>query len=388
MEKIWNIASQSWVEEQTEPIGEIIFKPKFDDVVYSEKQKVFMQLILERLKQGERRNLLFSGMAGTGKTFSSKMIACETGKPFIYLNGAMSKRKIINLMRSAKDNAIILIDEIHNLPEKVAEIIYSAVEDNEIYDDGVRHLLKNMTFIGTTTEPERLPKPLQDRFMKIEFEEPDEETMQKILNKMGLDDKCVGLMINYTLNIRILKKLIEYMKLYGDLTEENLVKVFRLMKINIYNGLSDEQEKYVDYLKKIKKASLRNLSLVLRRSENYIKLEIEPDLIRKSMLIITSRGRELAPEFAGYGYEQLEKERDKSHSKYTKDNREVAINWLKEHEGITEKLGKRYLELVDVVAEMIANGEVPDTIDFESFSDDVSIRESKENNYENVLEEL
>ncbi len=369
----------------TEKIGEIIKEPTFSDVVFNPKQEVFMKLILDKLKAGERRNLLFSGMAGTGKTFSSKMIACETGKPFIYLNGAMSKRKIINLMLSAKDNAIILIDEIHNLPEKVSEIIYSAIQDNEVYDDGKRHILNNITFIGTTTEPERLPKPLQDRFMRIEFDEPDEETLNKILKKIGLDDKCIAYLINYTLNIRILKKIIEYVELYGEKNEENLIKVFRLMKINVYTGLSDEQERYIKHLNSTKKASLRNLSLVLRRSENYIKLDIEPDLIRKGMVLISSRGRELAPDFKDYSYEELKKESEKKHSNKTSDEINLAHRYLKENPEIKKKFGKRYLELVQFIADKIVGGISLDEIDFLSFGNDVEISESYENNY---LEEL
>ena len=53
------------------------------------------------------------------------------------------------------------------------------------------------------------------------------------------------------------------------------------------------QEKYIEYLKSVEKASLRNLSLVLRRSDEYIKRDIEPDLIRKSLIMISSRGRML-----------------------------------------------------------------------------------------------
>jgi len=275
--------------ESHEKIGEIITTPHFEDVIFPPKLSNFMRLVLERLKK-ERLNLLFSGYAGTGKTYSSKMIACETGKPFIYINGAMSKNRIIELMLNAKENAIVLIDEIHNLPEKICEIIYSAIQDNEIYEDGKCKPLGNISFIGTTTEPESLPKPLLDRFMRIEFEEPDEESAKLILNKMGLASADVTNMLKYTLNIRVLKKIVSYMEMYK---ENKLENVFDLMRINIESGLSEEQENYIKYLKSVEKASLRNLSLVLRRSDEYIKRDIEPDLIRKSLIVISSRGRML-----------------------------------------------------------------------------------------------
>lgn len=362
-----------------EKVGDILDSPHFEDVIFNEKQRVFMKLVLKRIKT-ERFNLLFSGNAGTGKTYSAKMIACETRKPFLYLNGAMSKRKITDLIRSIAPHSIILIDEIHNLPEKIAEIIYSAIQDNEIYDDGKRFLLDNITFIGTTTEPERLPRPLLDRFMRIEFEEPNEETAKQILLKMGLDEECVDLLINYTLNIRILKKFIEYTKLYGELNKDNLIKVFKLMRINIYSGLSEEQDKYLAYLKKIGKAGLRNISLVLKKSEDYIKLDIEPDLIRKSMIIITSRGRELAPDFKDVSYDELKKA-ELQNATNSIDEVELARRYLKENPHIKEKFEGRYSELVSFIAEKISEGVSPDLIDFISFGNDKEIEESFNDNY-------
>jgi Holliday junction resolvasome RuvABC ATP-dependent DNA helicase subunit len=282
-----------YLGSESKQIGEILVKPHFNDVVYSDKQKEFMKLVLDKIKGGEQINLLFSGYAGTGKTYSSQMIACETNKPYIYISGNQSKNKILEILNNA-NNSVVCIDEIHGMRDNVAELIYPLIEYGELYIDSVKKNL-NSIFICTTTEPEKLPKPLQDRLMRIEFDEPDEKMTKQILKKMGLNDKCITHLINYTLNIRILKKLIKYMDLYGERDLKNLIKVFNMMKINWKSGLSEEQENYINYLKKVKKASVRNLSLVLRRSENYIKLDIEPDLIRKELIMITSKGRELQP---------------------------------------------------------------------------------------------
>jgi len=69
---------------------------------------------------------------------SSKMIACETQKPFVYITGSLGRRKIIEMLTHLKPNALILIDEIHNLSERVSEIIYPAIEYNELYLNGNR----------------------------------------------------------------------------------------------------------------------------------------------------------------------------------------------------------------------------------------------------------
>lgn len=372
----------SYIYEPDEPIeriGEILNYPKFCDIVFEDNVKEAISLILSKLKE-KSINLLFYGQQGTGKTFIAKMIAVETTKPFLYLTGSMQRKKILNLLLNAKENSIILIDEIHNLPEKIAEIIYPAIQDNEIYVEGEKRKL-NLMFIGTTTEPEKLPKPLIDRFQLIEFDELSIEKLKEVLIKKGVKEEIINYLLRYTTNFRIINNLIEMMKLYGQLDEISLRKVFRLKKINLYSGLSDLQEKYIEFLKNSQKSiGLRALALRLRKSEDYLKYEIEPDLIRKDLIIITSRGRELAQKGKD-SYEQLQKESEKIHSRFTEEDKQIAINWLKERKEITNKLGGRYLELVNEIAEIIHQGDIPDNYDFESFGIDIPIKESKENNY-------
>ncbi len=369
------------------PVGELLSEPKITDMVYEDNVLETIKLLINQIKK-KRKNILQYGSAGTGKTTTAKVFAVETNRPFIYLTGSMAKQKIVSLLLSAKENSIILIDEIHNLPDRVAEIIYPAIQENEVYLDGERKVLKNIMFVGTTTEPEGLPKPLLERFKHIELEELSEDKLREVLVKKGCKEKCAEYILNFTTNFRIINNLLEMIKLYGEINEQNLVKVFRLKKINLYSGLSDLQEKYLEILKKQKKIGLRNLAIHLRKSEDYIKYEVEVDLIRKGMIVITSRGRELNPEFSEYGYEQLKKEEEKHHSKYSNTERESARKWLKEHPKIKEQFGDMYLELESFIAEKIKEGIEPDMVDFESFGTDTSLENSYENNYSGVLEEL
>ena len=374
---------------QEEKIGEILKSPKFEDLVFNEKQKEFIKLILNKIKKGEKHNLLFSGRGGVGKTYTAKMFSVETQKPFVYMTGSMGKTRIVEMLLNLKANSIVLIDEIHNLGEKIAEIIYPAIEYGEIYLDGERKEVDCM-FIGTTTEPESLPKPLLDRLMRIEFDEPNEEIIVELLKKINISNELIAIIINYTMNIRVIKKIIKYLELYGAKTKENLIKVFKMMGINVYSGLSDEQEKYIRYLKENGRASLRALSLVLRRGENYIKNEIETELIRKNMIVITSRGRELSPtmkENNYHNFEELEKVSNKEQTKFKQDSRELAIQYLNDNPGIKKKFGKRYFELVNFIAEHIEEGICPDEIDMESWGADKGFEDSYNDNYK-CLEEL
>jgi len=308
-------------EEVCEPIGEILTEPKFDDMIYPDNMNEAMKLMINKAKS-ENINILFYGDAGTGKTTSAKMISVETKRHFVYLTGSMGRNKIIQMLLNSKDNSIILIDEIHNLPEKVGEIIYPAIQDNEIYLDGERKKL-NLMFIGTTTEPQQLPKPLLARFKLIEFNEPDIEIMKKILLKR-CSEEVIEPLLNHTLNIRIINNLLDMMKMYGEINRENLIKVFRLKKINIHSGLSDLQDKYLEILKRANKPTgLRSLGLQLRKSEDYIKYEIESDLIRKNLVTISSKGREIPSEFKTFCKEKLD-------VKLTNSQEKLANTFLEE----------------------------------------------------------
>lgn len=297
-----NLKYQNWIaealsnwtkKESIESFGEEIKGLSFDSLIFPEDKKQFLKLIMQQMRI-KPLDLLMFGHPGTGKTYTSKVLACELNKPFIYLNGQMNQKRIVEIILNAKDNALILIDEAHNLPDKVQETIYPAVEYREISDNGeLKKVKETVSFILTTTELDEIPKPLQNRLLNIQFDEPDKELCIKILTNMQLSDDVIINLIKYTQNIRKLKHLVKYMDLYGVRSFETLRNVFKMSGIDINSGLSFEQIKYLEYLKSHDKASLRALSLYLRRSENYIKTEVEEDLVRKDLIIVSSRGRQV-----------------------------------------------------------------------------------------------
>ncbi len=86
--------------------------------------------------------------------------------------------------------------------------------------------------------------------------------------------------------------LIRMIGLYGDLNLQNTKKIFKIKRIDIDRGLSEIQKKYLSVLEDGKILSLRSLALQLNRSDDYIKT-IESDLLRKKLVVVSSRGRSL-----------------------------------------------------------------------------------------------
>lgn len=383
---IWFSDENSKPEKKEEGIGEIIKKPKLEDMVYPENIGEIIKLLIKKTKK-KNINLLFYGGQGTGKSSTGKMLAVETNRPFVYLNGAMNKNKIIEILTNLKPNSLVLIDEIHSWNTKNSEIIYPAIQDNELVIDGKSYELDCM-FIATTTEPQEIPKPLRDRFQEIELEELDTELLKEVLKKKGCPDEVCDYLLNFTTNMRVLENVLEMMDLYGDYNMKNLRKVFKLKRIDINKGLSEIQEKYLEYLKRQKKAGARIIGLHLKKSENYLKYEVEPDLIRKGLIVTTSRGREINPELADGTIEYMVGDKDVKEKRYEEDERETAIRFLNENPHIKKKFGSKYFELVNFLAEKIAEGIEPDEIDVESFGEDKDFNDSYDDNYKPSMEEL
>jgi len=119
-------------------------------------------------------HILFYGPPGLGKTSLAKIIALETKRNIIYVQGPLLERKsdLLTLLSSFKDNDIVFIDEIHGINKNIEELLYSALEDGvvdvAIGVDGdkriMRMKLNKFSLIGATTKFNQVSKPLKDRF--------------------------------------------------------------------------------------------------------------------------------------------------------------------------------------------------------------------------------
>ena len=195
-----------------EDAGEISLRPMTlsdSDFIGQEKAKRNLEVFIKAAKnRGEALDhVLLHGPPGLGKTTLATIIANEMGVNIRKTSGpAIEKpRDLAALLTNLNENDILFVDEIHRLNRAVEEILYPAMEDNEIdiiigqgpSANSIRLELKKFTLVGATTRSGQLSAPLRDRFgviLKLELYSPDElkHIIMRSANLLGIGIEELG----------------------------------------------------------------------------------------------------------------------------------------------------------------------------------------------------
>ena len=156
-----------WVEK---------YRPQvLEDYVGNE---VIKNKIADYLKQGSIQNLLFHGVAGTGKTTLAKLIAKNLNCDLLYINASDERgidtirEKIIPFASSMSFNdvKIVILDEADYITPQAQATLRNTIESCS----------KTTRFILTCNYLERIISPLQSRCQTFEITPPSK---QEVNNK-------------------------------------------------------------------------------------------------------------------------------------------------------------------------------------------------------------
>lgn len=146
------------------------YPKKFEDFIGQERPKMqIMAAIASAFKRAEPMDhmLLASGTPGIGKTTLGRLTASVLNVGFCELGGVVSDRDAIKALKSMQDGDVLFLDEVHRLVSSgkaKAEWLLTLLQDGTIQTGQGSYQAPRVTVIAATTDAQRLPRTIIDRF--------------------------------------------------------------------------------------------------------------------------------------------------------------------------------------------------------------------------------
>lgn len=282
--------------------------------------------------------------AGMGKTTLAGLIAQELDAEYLYMNGTAIKdpvafaSKIYQAKQNPAKQFIIFIDEAHCLPRAIQENLLSVLEEPSILcftattkmkcarpngsvkiikrGEAVQIALpKNISFILGTTDRGQLKETILSRLIEFTFDPYTENDMVQILSGVA-DSKTSDILIRKVASIsrngRDAKKYLRGLESFIDMQDIKQPNIEHFEEFcSIYgisnDGLTKSDLTYLTILKEHGPVGLQNIAALMGIKVEEITNNIEPYLLKQSLVSMTPRGRELSDK----GRERMGHQKDK-----------------------------------------------------------------------------
>ena len=291
----------------------------WDEYIGQQSIKNNLHILLTAAKKRNQQpeHVLFYGPPGLGKTTISHLIAKETGKNIKITSGPAIEKvgDLASILTNLSEGDILFIDEIHRLNKNIEEILYPAMESGVldiIIGKGpsartIQLDLPAFTLLGATTKIAMMSSPLRSRFsggvFKLEFytEEEIERIIKQSAEKLGIEinsDALIEIAQRSRFTPRtanyFLKRCRDYAEVHDTaITRESVLSALTLIGVDNLGLRQVDREVLETIITKFKggPVGLRTIATATHEEEASIETVIEPYLIQKGLLDLTSRGR-------------------------------------------------------------------------------------------------
>ena len=255
-------------------------------IVGQTRIKPELSAYMEAMKGGETINMMIRGQSGYGKTHLASVIAkyvSRLANIHMYLG-----EECLNIY---PDVYFHILDEIHEVSSP--EPLYHYM-DSSIYN-----------FILLTNEFDRLKEPLMNRCIIVDLEPYSDEELAILVSRVFQHHKvevdlfqCLEISTYARGNPRVAKVLAKRLSLFFQMVgkPKNVGELCIVLETRFQisaGGFTRFDKQYLNFLSQNGRAGIDTISRVLMIPKGTLEREVEPFLIKKGLVKITNRGREL-----------------------------------------------------------------------------------------------
>lgn len=314
-------ATDSPVRLRDQALDSALRPGKWDDYVGQGHVKANVKVVLQAAKKrGDMpEHLLFYGPPGVGKTTLAHLVAGTLEAPFKSTSGVAIERAgdLAAILTNLEPGTVLFIDEIHQLSNKIEELLYPALENGSldiVLGKGpsartVELALPPFTLVGATTRVAQLSGPLRSRFgggvYQLDFysEEDVRTIVARSARVLGMDvgpEVVERIASRSRATPRIANALLKRVRDYSQVHEKPLnletcdeaCKLFGIDEL----GLTKDDRRYLSVLRDSFKggpAGIRALASALHEDAETLEGVYEPFLLRLNFIERSPRGRML-----------------------------------------------------------------------------------------------